>query len=261
MATENHRPQKTFLSFLIAIFFQSFLIGLAQADTIRVSAAASLTDAMLELNEVWEQENAPLKIRTSFAGSSTLAKQIEHGAPADIFISADKDWADYLEQRKLLDAAGRVDLLQNDLVIITQANNDILISMEKNFDTSVFLENRLCTGDTASVPVGKYAKQALQHYGWWEAVTANLVETEDVRTALTFVERGECTLSIVYRTDALMTNKVKIIGTFSKKSHATIVYPGSLTAKANPEAKQFWLFLQSPKAAAVFERYGFTTLQ
>lgn len=261
MLTAKNRLQKALLAFFITVTSQFFLIGIALSDEIRVSAAASLTDVMQELNQQWEQEHPQQKIKTSFAGSSTLAKQIEHGAPADIFISADKDWADYLEQRSLLDATSRMDLLQNDLVIIAPVNNDIAITMDKDFDTSVFVKNRLCTGDTASVPVGKYAKQALQYYGWWDAVTRNLVETEDVRTALAFVERGECKLGIVYRTDALMTSKVKIIATFSKESHSAIVYPGSLTARSSPEAKQFWLFLQSPKAAAVFERYGFTLFQ
>lgn len=259
MPTSCKSLRFSLLTSIFILLLQIFFVQKTLAEEIRISAAASLTDAMNELNALWQKQHPDQQIKISFAGSSTLAKQIEHGAPADIFISADKDWADYLEERKLLDATSRIDLLKNALVVITPANRDTQITMDSQFDPSPLLKGRLCTGDTASVPVGKYAKQALEHYGWWDAVKRSLVETEDVRTALAFVERGECVLGIVYRTDALITDKVKIIGTFANESHPAIVYPGALTQKANTSARQFWLFLQSPTATEVFSRYGFIT--
>jgi len=247
---------------LVALVLVQMLVASAvQAGDIKVSAAASLTDVITELSRAYEKNHAGVAIKTSFAGSSTLAKQIENGAPADIFISADKDWADYLEKRSLLNKATRADLLINELVFIAPLNKTLSITMAREFDLLASFSGKLCTGEPAYVPVGKYAKQALTHYGWWSAIQPRLVGTEDVRTALAFVERGECALGIVYKTDALMSKKVAVVASFPADSHSPIVYPGGLTKNATAEAQAFWQFLQSDAAAAVFVRYGFTLAQ
>lgn len=246
---------KTFNALLSCIFLLA--ANFSQAGDIKVSAAASLTDVMTELSRAYEKANAGVVIKTSYAGSSTLAKQIENGAPADVFISADKDWADYLEKRGLLTSESRKNLLVNDLVLISPLNRAPAIQLQKNVDLLSRFDGKLCTGEPAYVPVGKYAKQALDYYGWWSAIQPRLVGTEDVRTALAFVERGECALGIVYKTDALMSKKVQVVASFPAESHLPIVYPGGLTKNANPDAQAFWQFLQSEQAAHVFLRYGF----
>lgn len=243
---------------LFLVLVQVFIVGAAQAGDVRVSAAASLTDVLTELSRTYEKTHEGVVIKTSFAGSSTLAKQIENGAPADIFISADKDWADYLEKRSLLNKSMRADVVVNELVLIAPLNRAPSITIARNFDLLASFSGRLCTGEPAHVPVGKYAKQALTYYGWWTEVQSRLVGTEDVRTALAFVERGECALGIVYKTDALMSKKVTVVSRFPAESHLPIVYPGGLTKNASAESQAFWQFLQSETAAAVFVRYGFT---
>jgi molybdate transport system substrate-binding protein len=246
---------------LILLMLQPFIIGTAQAGDVKMSAAASLTDVLTELSRSYEKTHAGIAIKTSFAGSSTLAKQIENGAPADIFISADKDWADYLEARNLLNKNTRTDLLVNELVLIAPLNRIPSIIIARDFDLLSSFNGKLCTGDTASVPVGKYARQALTYYGWWSTIQPRLVGTEDVRTALAFVARGECALGIVYKTDALMSKKVTVVASFPAESHLPIVYPGGLTKNATAEAQAFWQFLQSDVAAEVFVRYGFKLAQ
>lgn len=236
-----------------------FFAAIADASEIKIYAAASLTDVITELAENYQHENPNVKIKPSFAGSSTLAKQIENGAPADIFISADKEWANYLQARSILREKTRVDLLQNELVLIAPANKKIDIALDKSIDLTASFSGKLCTGEPAHVPVGKYAKQALLHYGWWDSIQPRLVGTEDVRTALAFVERGECALGIVYKTDALMSKKVHVVAAFPAQSHLPIVYPGGLTKNADPAAQQFWQFLQSKTAQEIFIRYGFIT--
>ena len=161
--------------------------GTVQAGDIKVSAAASLTDVLTELSRSYEKTHKGVAIKTSFSGSSTLAKQIENGAPTDIFISADKDWGDYLEKRNLLTKTTRADLLTNELVVIAPRNRTQSITMARDFDLVANFDGKLCTGDPAYVPVGKYAQQALGYFGWWSALQPRLVGTEDVRTALAFV--------------------------------------------------------------------------
>ncbi len=240
---------------------QLLCAGAAQAADIKVFAAASLTDVLTELSRTYEAAHSGSSIKTSFAGSSTLAKQIENGAPADIFISADKDWADYLEMRSLLNKNTRADLLTNELVLIAPLNRPLTIALEKSTDFVGSFNGKLCTGEPAYVPVGKYAKQALTYYGWWSAIQPRLVGTEDVRTALAFVERGECALGIVYKTDAALSKKVTLVARFPAESHLPIVYPGGLTKNAPAEAQAFWQFLQSTEARQVFARYGFGVAQ
>ncbi len=230
------------------------------AAEVRLYAAASLTDVLTELSTVYQQSHAQVIIKKSFAGSSTLAKQIEQGAPADIFISADNDWENYLFRRGFLASESRRKLLGNELVLIAPVASQVKVSLHSGFNITRAFNGRLCTGDTVSVPVGKYAKQALNYYSWWDKIATRVVGTEDVRTALAFVERGECSLGIVYKTDANLSKKVEVVATFPSESHSPIEYPGALTKHASAEAHDFWLFLQSDNAKAVFMRYGFSVM-
>ena len=233
------------------------LCGAAYGSEIKLYAAASLTDALTEISENYEKSHKDVSVKKSFAGSSTLAKQIENGAPADLFISADSDWVDYVQKRGIIDESSRKKLLSNELVLIAPLDSKVNIFLDPAFNLNTAFSGRICTGDPASVPVGKYAKQALTHYNWWNKVESRLVGAEDVRTALNFVERAECGLGIVYKTDALLSKKVKLVASFPEASHKPIEYPGALTKTANIEAKAFWIFLQGKEAESVFIRYGF----
>ncbi|MGR0306124.1 molybdate ABC transporter substrate-binding protein [Acinetobacter beijerinckii] len=228
-------------------------------DKVTVYAAASLTNAINELDVIYEQKNK-VQIQTSYAGSSTLAKQIEAGAPADIFISADVQWMDYLQKKQLVSANDRVNLLGNRLVVIAPKARPIKLKIDKSFDFTRVAQGKWCTGNTKSVPVGKYAKQVLNSIGWWDKVSTRLVETEDVRAALNFVARGECQLGIVYATDAAISKNVVIVGTFPENTHQPIIYPIGLVKK-NTESMKFYKFLQSSQATKVFKKYGFSVLK
>lgn len=230
----------------------------ASADSITVYAAASLTNAITDLDKAYENQKK-VEVKTSYAGSSTLAKQIEAGAPADVFISADEQWMNYLQNKKLVDPSKRVNLLGNRLVLISPKSKPVKIKMEKGFDPSSAFQGKLCTGDTKSVPVGKYGKQALTSLGWWDKLSPRLVETEDVRAALNFVARGECQLGIVYATDAAISKDVTVVGVFPINTHTPIVYPLGLV-KNNKNSVDFYNFLQSKQANQVFKKYGFTVL-
>jgi len=178
-------------TYLCAVTFGASLLiqtHAVAADAITVYAAASLTNAVNELDAIYEQKNKT-EVKTSYAGSSTLAKQIEAGAPADVFMSADVQWMDYLQNKQLVAPTDRINLLGNRLVVITPKDRPIKLKMDKSFDPTTAIQGKLCTGDTKSVPVGKYAKQALTSLGWWDKVQPRLVETEDVRAALNFVAR------------------------------------------------------------------------
>lgn len=234
--------------------------GFTVAGEVKLYAAASLTDALTELSVAYQKAHPDVAIKKSFAGSSTLAKQIENGAPADIFISADNDWIDYLYKRGLLVAESRKQFLSNELVLIAPVASNVSVLLDPAFNLNTVFSGRLCTGDPASVPVGKYAKQSLTTYNWWDKVSSRVVGTEDVRTALAFVERAECGLGIVYKTDAQLSKKVKVVATFPAASHSPIEYPGALTKNAGAESKAFWVFLQSDEAKVVFIRYGFSSL-
>jgi len=231
------------------------------ADDIRVSAAASLTDAIAKNSQQYELANAGVTIKKSFGGSATLAKQIEQGAPTDIYISADVEWMNYLQERRLISSSSQVALLSNELVLIAPLHaTKIGITFDVKTPLANLFKGRLCTGDPASVPVGRYAKQALTYYAWWESINTRLVATEDVRTALAFVERGECDLGIVYKTDALASTKVSILGVFPSASHAAIIYPMALIKGANPKAEAFWRYLQGDAASKIFSDLGFSII-
>ncbi len=232
--------------------------GAAQAQGVTVFAAASLTDALQRIDKAYRaSDRAPL--RFSFAATSTLAKQVESGAEADIFIAADDQWMDYLAQRRLIDPATRRSRLGNTLVLVTPAARPESIDIRPGFDLAVRIgDGRLVTGDPAHVPVGRYAQQALAKLGVWEAVAPKLARTDNVRAALILVERGEAPFGIVYGTDARSSGKVRVAGVFPADSHAPIAYPMAIVARRErPEVRRFFEFLDSPEALQIFREAGF----
>lgn len=228
---------------------------------VRVFAAASLTNALNDIAGQWQQAGHASP-SLAYAASSALAKQIEAGAPADVFASADLTWMDYLDQRRSISRHTRVNLLGNTLVLVVPKGRRFAVEMNKDFDIANAFKGKLCTGQPGVVPVGIYAQQSLQALGWWQALQGRIVGTDDVRTALAFVERGECAAGIVYATDAAISRKVDVLARFPANSHKAIVYPFALVNGARPEAAGFLKYLStSAAAAAVFERYGFTVLK
>lgn len=227
-------------------------------DKITIFAAASLTNAMGEIASEFEKEQS-VQVQTSFASSSTLVKQIEKGAPADIFVSADTKWMNYLQEKNLLNAESKINLLGNQLVLIVPKGKAFKVEMDKSFNIAGAFTGKLCTGELESVPVGIYAKQSLKNLNWWESIKMRIVGTQDVRAALVFVERGECDAGVVYATDAKVSNKVESIGVFPELTHEPIVYPFALLKDAGPKAKAFYEYLKSEKAKAVYTKYGFST--
>ncbi len=233
----------------------------AHAQDVVVFAAASLTNALDEAARLFEQQGGA-HAKISFAASSTLAKQIGNDAPADIFISADLDWMNYLEQRHLIQPATRRDLLGNRLVLIAPADSDVHVEIKPGFDLAALLNGgHLAMADTDSVPAGKYGKAALEKLGVWNSVRSAVAPAENVRAALLFVSRREAPLGIVYATDAAADARVKIVGLFPEDTHPPIVYPAALTADSkNPNAARLLDFLSSPTAKPIFEKAGFTAL-
>jgi molybdate transport system substrate-binding protein len=233
----------------------------ASAQDIVMFAAASLTNALDAAAQVFElQGGAHAKI--SYAASSVLAKQIENGAPADIFISADLDWMDYLEQRHLIRTSTRENLLGNRLVLIAPADSTEKIEIKPRMDLVGLLGGgRLAMADPDTVPAGRYGKAALEKLGVWDSVKAAVAPAENVRAALGYVSRRETPLGIVYATDAAADPNVKVVAVFPDDTHPPIVYPAALTAASiNPNAARLLEFLGSPAARPIFEKQGFTVL-
>jgi molybdate transport system substrate-binding protein len=229
-----------------------------QQPQILVFAAASLTDALEEASAAYEK-TAHVKVKSSFDSSSVLARQIEAGAPADVFISADTAWMDYLQSRNLIQAASRKNLLGNQLVLIAPADSQIQLKIAPHFPLAAALgEGRLATGDPDSVPAGRYARSALTKLGVWDSVAPRLARAEDVRVALLYVARGEAPLGIVYTSDALADKKVRVVDTFPADTHEPIVYPIALTTSAQSEAAAFVAYLAGPQGHEIFVKYGFT---
>jgi len=233
----------------------------AQDKSITVFAAASMKNAVDDINAAFTK-STNIKVVASYAASSALMKQIEEGAPADVFASADLDWMDYGSQKKVIRDDTRVNLLGNKLVLIAPKDSKInSVSIVRGFDLAGLIgDGRITTGDVRAVPVGKYAKAALEYLGVWASVERKFAMVENVRAALTLVARGEAVLGIVYQTDAKVEPNVKMVGVFPKESHPEIIYPVALTVTAKPEAAQYLAFLRSQAAKTVFERYGFTFL-
>jgi molybdate transport system substrate-binding protein len=228
---------------------------------VTVFAAASLTDALRALATEWQQRGHPAP-RLSFAASSALARQIEQGAPADLFMSADEPWADYLQERNLLAQATRSSPLGNSLVLVAPADAARPVALTRETDLAALLGpgGRIATGDPAHVPVGRYAQAALTWMGQWEAIAPRLARADNVRSALLLVERGEAPYGIVYGTDAAASRGVRIVGTFPAGSHPPITYPFALTRRAEgkAEARALLAFLAGPDAAPVWQRHGFS---
>jgi molybdate transport system substrate-binding protein len=235
--------------------------AVAQEKTNTVFAAASMKNALDDINAAYTKSTG-VKVVTSYAASSALIKQIESGAPADVFASADLDWMDYGSQKKLVKDDTRINLLGNRLVLIAPKDSKIgNVTIGPGFDLAKLAgDGRIATGDVRSVPVGKYAKAALEKLGAWTAAEPKFAMTDNVRAALTLVARGEAALGIVYETDAKVEPGVKIVGAVPADSHPAIVYPVAQTINAKPEAAQYLAFLRSQTAKAVFETYGFTFL-
>ena len=232
----------------------------ASPRTVSVAAAASLTDVLQSLGDEYTRRTGVV-VKLSFAASSVLAHQIEAGSGADLFVSADTAWMDYLEQRALIREPSRHDLLGNRLVLVAPAQSQVALRIGPKFPLRAALgAERLATGDPDFVPAGRYAKKALTSLGVWEQVADRLVRAENVRAALVFVAHGDVPLGIVYETDARIDPKVRIVDTFPEATHSPIRYPAALTKTAGADAASFFEFLRGPDGRAAFERFGFRAL-
>ena len=234
----------------------------AAEPALTVFAAASLTDVLQQAGVAYTASSGQA-VRFSFAASSALARQIESGAPADVFVSADQDWMDYLQTRQLIQAATRADVVTNTLVLVAAADSKLSLTIAPGFALAAALgpKGRLSIGDPASVPAGKYAQAALTQLRVWPGVAGRIVAADNVRTALNFVARGEAPLGVVYGTDALAEPKVRVVAVFPAGSHAPIRYPAALTRNASTNAAGFLRFLQSDRARAIFAKAGFAKPQ
>jgi molybdate transport system substrate-binding protein len=236
-------------------------LAAAQDKTITVFAAASMKNALDEVDATFSKQSA-IKVVASYAASSALMKQIEQGAPADVFLSADIDWMDYGEKHGLIKNDTRLNLLGNRLVLIAPKDSKIdRVNIAPGFDLAGLAGGgRIATGDVRAVPAGRYAKAALEKLGVWASVEPKMAMAENVRAALVLVARGEAPLGIVYETDAKIDPGVKIVGVFPDDSHPPIIYPVALTKDAKPDAGKYIAFLRTAVARTIFERYGFRVL-
>jgi molybdate transport system substrate-binding protein len=251
------------------LYLEIWLLGLGILSTsflsyadekLTVYAAASLTNALSEISAQYEKAQST-KVNHSFAASSTLAKQIENGAPADIFVSADTKWMRYLQDKKLINVATRREFLGNRLVLIAPKDHAFKVRFDSSADLSHAFDGKLCTGDVESVPAGMYAKESLTALGWWDDIKTRIVGAQDVRGALAFVERGGCAAGIVYETDAKTSTKVAIVGVFPENTHKPIIYPVAALTHAKPGSTKYLDFLTSEAASAIFRKYGFSILK
>ena len=247
-----------FWGWILLLPFLSLAMPVA-AQNLTVLAAASLKEALDDVAAQFQRASGN-KVALSYAASSALAKQIENGAPADVFISADLDWMDYLDQRKLLRAGTRMNLLRNRLVLIAPAESRLQVEIKAGFALDKLLgDGKLSMADPDSVPAGKYGKAALEKLGAWSAVERRVARGDNVRTALNFVSRGEAPLGIVYETDAFAEKKVRVIARFPQDAHPAIIYPAAALAGSKHAATPAFLNdLKSGEARAIFEKYGFS---
>ena len=252
------RRLRTLLLILLALVALPGPAG-AQPRGPLVLAAASLQEAMSDAANAWAARHHPRPV-VSFAGSSALARQVEAGAPADLFVSADEGWMDYLAARSLILPATRATLLANRLVLIAPAQSRLRLAVARGFPLARALgDGRLAMADPDAVPAGRYGKAALVHLGVWRGVQSRIAAAENVRAALALVERGAAPLGIVYATDARASARVRVVGTFPADSHPPITYPiARLRASTNPDAEAFRRFLLSREGRAIFARRGFS---
>jgi len=250
-----------FRPFLILLLAMLALAGPAAAQSRGplVLAAASLQEAMTDAADAWAARRHARPV-ISFAASSALARQVEAGAPVDLFVSADEEWMDYLAARALIVPGSRATLLANRLVLIAPADSRVRLTIARGFPLARALGNgRLAMADPAAVPAGRYGAAALTRLGVWNGVRARIAGAENVRAALALVERGAAPLGIVYATDARASTRVRVVGTFPADSHPPITYPiARLRASTNPEAEAFRRFLLSREGKAIFARRGFS---
>lgn len=248
-----------FLFNIILATILSIAVTAVRADT-TIFAAASLKNALDEISQSWSVQSRS-KVVVSYAASSALARQIEKGAPADIFISADLEWMDYLSQRKLVNESSRVNLLRNELVMIAPQGANISVVLKPGLQLGDLLgKDRLAMADPDSVPAGKYGRAALEKLGLWPQVAGRIIRADNVRTALNFVARAEAPLGIVYRTDAVAEPKVRIVSAFVPSTHPPIVYPAALLGnRSRAEAAAFFSYLKSNAATGIFRKHGFLT--
>lgn len=243
------------------ILFSAVLLSCSvqAGSTVRVYAAASLSNAVTEIARRYEKQYPSIKVVLVFAASSSLARQIETGAPADIFFSADQDWMNYLVKKQKIARSQVKPLLTNELVLIIPLQRQQSFQASSQFNFAQSFQGYVCTGQMESVPVGKYAKQSLTNLKWLKGLQGRIVETDSVRSALAFVERGECQAGMVYKTDALQSKKVKIAGVFPAHTHSPIVYPIALTEQGskNADAVNFMRFMsQHTEAKKIYQHYG-----
>jgi molybdate transport system substrate-binding protein len=255
-----HRLAAAFAA-LVILLTSAGSPAFSQDKSLTVFAAASMKNALDDIDAAYTAKSG-VKIVASYAASSALAKQIEQGAPADVFVSADTDWMDYAIGKKTINEPSRVNLLGNSIVLIAPKDSRIdKIAIGPRIDLSKLAgDGKIATADVKSVPVGKYAKASLEKLGAWTAAESKFAMTENVRAALALVARGEAVLGIVYATDATVEPGVKIVGTFPADSHPAIVYPVAATATAKPEAADYLAFLRTSAAKTIFEKYGFSFL-
>ena len=234
----------------------------AAAEKVTVFAAASLKNALDAANAAWQKETGN-ETAVSYAASSALAKQIEAAAPADLFISADLAWMDYVAEKKLIKDDTRSNLLGNRIVLVAPKDNASTVEIKEGFDLAGLVgDGKLAMGAVDSVPAGKYGKAALEKLGVWSAVEGKVAGAESVRAALALVSRGEAPYGIVYETDAAADPGVAVVGTFPEDSHPPIIYPVAILSEAkSPAAKAYLDFLKSAKATPFFEKQGFTVLK
>lgn len=226
-----------------------------------VFAAASLTDSLQKISDAYTKASGR-RIKLSFAASSALARQIEAGARADVFFSADQEWMDYLDQKRLIDSTTRADVLGNRLVLIAPADSTTTVELTRPATVLAALDQkgRLATGDPDSVPAGKYAKAALTSLGFWKDLEPRLARAENVRVALSYVARGETPLGVVYATDAAVEPRVRVVAVFPSYTHPPITYPVAATRTAQAAAAKYLAFLRGVEARAMFEGAGFDVL-
>jgi len=247
------------LALAVGLFLGAFQAQMAAAD-ITAFGAASTTDGLTEIAKLYEAGGNG-QVTLSFASSSTLAKQIENGAPADVFISANAEWMDYLEEKNLLEPGSRSDLLGNRIVFIVPASSPVQsLTVSPQLDLAAILgqDGLLSVGDPAHVPVGKYAKEALENLKLWPQVENRIAAAKDVRAGLVLVERAESPLGIVYASDAVISEKIRVVGAFPTDSHTNIDYPVAALKTANTAASlDFIKFLSTPEAGKIWAKYGF----
>lgn len=252
-------PKSVFAIFALAVIVAGNAPAPSQAASLTVFAAVSLREALDEQIRRFEADTGS-QVVVSYAASNALARHLEAGAPADLFISADLDWMNYLEQRRLLASESRTNLLRNTLVLIAPAKSSSTLRIGPRFELASALgQEKLAMANPDSVPAGKYGKAALEALGVWTSVEKQVVRTDNVRAALLLVARGEAAFGIVYRTDALSDQAVRIVDTFPESSHPPIVYPAAcVTGRDTPAARALLGLLGSSAAKPTWEKYGFT---